>query len=112
MSTPLSIAKFVHIWGRCKINIKDDVLIAAHVTVTSLTHNADTDGMFGNTQIMMPVVLEKNIWIGSGAIILPGVSIGEGSIVGAGNVVTHNVPSRAIVAGILARVRSNYMSNN
>jgi acetyltransferase-like isoleucine patch superfamily enzyme len=50
-----------------------------------------------------PVVLEENVWIGARAIILPGVTIGAGSCVGAGSVVTRDVPARTFVAGAPAR---------
>ena len=53
------------------------------------------------------VVLEDNVWIGFDAVVLPGVTIGEGSVVGAKSVVTHDVPSYTVVAGNPARpVRS------
>ena len=50
-----------------------------------------------------PVIIERNAWIGIGAIILPGVTVGEGSIVSAGSVVTREVPPRYLVAGNPAR---------
>ncbi len=53
------------------------------------------------------VVIEDNVWIGTGVIILPGVNIGEGSIIGAGSVVSRNVPAKSIVAGIPARIIRN-----
>jgi acetyltransferase-like isoleucine patch superfamily enzyme len=49
------------------------------------------------------VTIEKNVWIGIGAIILPGVTVGEGSIVSAGSVVTREVPPHYLVAGNPAR---------
>ena len=51
-----------------------------------------------------PVVLEDYVWIGYGAIVLPGVTIGRCSIVGAGSVVTHDIPPCSIAAGVPARV--------
>ena len=51
----------------------------------------------------LPVTVEAEVWIGGGAILLPGVTVGEGAIVGAGAVVTRNVPSGAHVAGSPAR---------
>lgn len=51
-----------------------------------------------------PIVLKKNVWIGSNATLLPGVTIGENAIVGAGSVVTKNVPDNAIVGGVPARI--------
>lgn len=51
-----------------------------------------------------PIVLEENVWLGARAIVLPGVTIGEGSVIGAGSVVTRDVPPRAVAAGVPARV--------
>lgn len=54
-----------------------------------------------------PVVIKKNTWIGTGAIVLLGVTIGEGSVVAAGSVVTKDVPSRSIVDGVPAKFIRN-----
>lgn len=51
-----------------------------------------------------PVVLGENVWIAAGAIVLPGVHVGDGAIVAAGAVVTRDVPAGAVVAGVPARV--------
>lgn len=51
-----------------------------------------------------PIVIEENVWIGTRAIILKGVHIGSGAVVGAGAVVTHDVPPAALVAGVPAKV--------
>ena len=53
-----------------------------------------------------PVILEDNVWIGARAILLPGVTVGVGSCVGAGSVVTRDVPPRTFAAGIPARIIS------
>ena len=45
-------------------------------------------------------MIDRNVWIGSGAIIQPGVTIGEGAIIGAGTVVTHNVEPNSVVVGV------------
>lgn len=47
----------------------------------------------------LPVVIEDDVWIGSGAIIVPGVSIGKGSVIGAGSVVTKDVSANVIAVG-------------
>ena len=51
-----------------------------------------------------PIIIEKNVWIGSGAIILPGVTVGEGSVVAAGAVVTKDVPADTLVGEVPARI--------
>jgi acetyltransferase-like isoleucine patch superfamily enzyme len=54
-----------------------------------------------------PVVIENNVWLGTRVIVMPGVTIGEGACVGAGSVVTKDVPRRAFVAGVPARLVRN-----
>jgi maltose O-acetyltransferase len=51
-----------------------------------------------------PVHLGENVWLGGRVIVLPGVTIGDHSVVAAGSVVTHDVPERTIVAGVPARI--------
>ncbi len=96
------IAEFVHIWGGGGVRIGDDVLVASHVAIASMTHKTDAR-VFAETVVNKPVVIEDNVWIGTGAIILPGVRLGTGCIIGAGAVVTKDVPANWIVAGIPAR---------
>lgn len=97
------IAEFVHIWGGGQVNIGDDVLIAAHTVITSMTHDVNSR-LFSDKVITKPVEIESNVWIGSGSIILPGVRIGNHSIVGAGSVVTKDVPNGSVVIGVPAKV--------
>ena len=52
----------------------------------------------------MPIVIGNDVWIGAGTIVLPEVKIGDGAIIGAGAVVTHDVPAYAVVAGVPARI--------
>ncbi len=51
-----------------------------------------------------PVILEENVWLGGRVIVLPGVTIGAGSVIGAGGVVTHDIPPRSLAVGAPARV--------
>jgi maltose O-acetyltransferase len=98
----VSMAGFVHIWGGGGVWIGDDVMIASHCTITSQSHNVDPSTRREN--IFKQVVIGDNVWIGSGATILPGVSIGKNSVVAAGSVVTHDVPSNTLVKGVPAKV--------
>lgn len=97
-----SIAEFTHFWGGGGVAIGDDVLIASHVVITSLTHDKHAT-RYRDSLLRAPVTIEDNVWIGAGAIILPGVTLGRGAIVGAGAVVTRDVPSGAVVCGVPAR---------
>lgn len=61
--------------------------------------------------ISQPIVIEKGVWLGARAIVLAGVTIGEGSIVAAGSVVTVDVPTYSLVGGVPARVIKNLRGN-
>ncbi|MEY8462782.1 DapH/DapD/GlmU-related protein [Streptococcus merionis] len=91
-------AMFVDLGG---IIIEDDVLIAPFVKIASVNHPASPKKRRG--VILSPVHIKKNAWIGAGATILPGVTIGENAIVSAGAVVTKDVPANTIVAGVPAK---------
>jgi carbonic anhydrase/acetyltransferase-like protein (isoleucine patch superfamily) len=65
-------------------------------------------GIGDEPPVIRPVTICDDAWLGARAIVLPGVTIGQGAIVGAGSVVTRDVPSRAIVAGNPARVIRTY----
>ena len=83
------------------IAIGDDVTISPHATI--LVHDAATKRGTGYSQLA-PVTIGDGVYIGAGAIVLPGASIGDGAIVGAGSVVRRDVAAGTIVAGNPARV--------
>lgn len=88
------------------VTIGDYVNLAQGITVTALNHNfADTDKRIDKQGVSTsPVVIEDDIWIGANAVILPGVTIGNHSVVAAGAVVTKNVPPHSLVAGVPAKI--------
>lgn len=85
------------------ITIGDGCLFAPNVMITTTGHPADPElrkkGMYS-----FPVNIGNNVWIGMGAVILPGVTIGDNSIIGAGSVVTKNIPANVIAFGSPCRV--------
>ena len=84
------------------ITIEDEVQIGPRVNLTSENHPLDpTDRQ---TLIPKPIVIKRNAWIGAGATILPGVTVGENAVVAAGAVVSRDVPHNTVVAGIPAKV--------
>jgi maltose O-acetyltransferase len=97
----VSINAFVHIWALGGVTIGDDTLIASHVAITSLTHDPRAKLFSASTQAR-PIVIGRNVWIGTHAVILPGVTIGDGAIIGAGAVVTRDVAPRTTVVGVPA----------
>ena len=92
----------VHILGGGGVTIEEGVWIANGASIISETHPTNVEYIGDHPPLHKPVHIERNVWIGAHAVILPGVRIGEGSIIGAGAVVTKNVPNGVIVAGIPA----------
>jgi acetyltransferase-like isoleucine patch superfamily enzyme len=94
------------IYGNGDVTIGNDVLIAAHTTINSISHVATrTDVPMSSQGIYCdPVVIEDDVWIGLNCTILQGVTIGKGSIIGAGAVVTKDIPPYSIALGVPARV--------
>ena len=82
------------------ITIEDDVLVAANCQLISNNHAPEEHQIL----TCKPVVLKRNCWIGAGATILPGVTVGENAIVGAGSVVTKDVEPNTVVGGIPAKL--------
>lgn len=84
------------------ITIEDGVLIAPKVSLLSEGHPVDPE----ERQSLVPghIHIKKNAWIGAGATILPGVTIGENAVVAAGAVVLKDVPANSVVGGIPAKV--------
>ena len=82
------------------ITIEDDVLVAANAQLISNNHDPAEHAIL----TCKPVVLKRNCWIGAGATILPGVTVGENAIVGAGAVVAKDVEPNTVVGGIPAKL--------
>ncbi|GAA2091216.1 hypothetical protein GCM10009840_33030 [Pseudolysinimonas kribbensis] len=95
---------FIH--GGGGVDIGRDVLLGPFVQVFSENHVFDDPRrpIIEQSEIRASVTIADDVWVGAGAIILAGVTIGEGAVVAAGSVVRSDVPSRAIVAGVPARV--------
>jgi acetyltransferase-like isoleucine patch superfamily enzyme len=114
----VEVQKNAVIGERCKISshaficegvvIEDEVFIGHHVCFTNDVFpracRADGAPQGDSDWQLVPTRVCRRASIGSGAVILPGVTIGEGAMVGAGSVVTDDVPARAVVAGNPARI--------
>lgn len=88
------------------VTIGCHVNLAQGITVTALNHNFEASDKRIDEQGISttPVIIEDDIWIGANAVILPGVTIGNHSVVAAGAVVTKNVPPHSLVAGVPAKI--------
>jgi acetyltransferase-like isoleucine patch superfamily enzyme len=94
------INRFTYLDGRCPLYIGNNVNISHYSHIQTLTHDPQSPEF---VCLERPVAIHDHVWIGARAIILPGVTIGEGAVVGAGSIVTKNVPPYTIVAGNPAR---------
>jgi acetyltransferase-like isoleucine patch superfamily enzyme len=94
----------VHVLGGGGVVIEDGVWIANGASIISVTHPTGVESISKHPLELKTVHIEGDAWIGAQAIILPGVRIGRSSIVGAGAVVTKDVPERTIVCGVPAKI--------
>lgn len=105
-----NINEFCHITACQKIEIGDNVLTGRYVYISDNSHGAFEKKMLSCNPLKRPlvskgpVVIGNNVWIGERVCILAGVKIGEGAVIAANAVVTHDVPPYAMVAGIPAKV--------
>lgn len=83
------------------LSIGNNVIISRNVTIYTSNHNYHSKEYipFDNTHILKPVTINNHVWIGRNVCILPGVTIGEGAIIGMSAVITKDIPPLAIVVG-------------
>jgi maltose O-acetyltransferase len=86
------------------ITIGDDVQIGPNVQLLTPTHPLDPDLRRAKWEAAEPIVLADNVWLGGGVIVLPGVTVGENTVVGAGAVVTMDLPGDVVAVGNPARI--------
>lgn len=88
------------------LSIGNDVMMAPNVTIVTQNHEvSDTEiPMRLQTAPKKKVVIGNDVWIGTNVVIMPGITIGNGCIIGAGAVVTKDVPDYAVVGGIPAKI--------
>lgn len=104
----ISLGKGTYINFNCnfiddgKIEIGDNVMFGAGVTIATVGHPINP--RMREYMYTAPVIIEKNCWIGANVTICPGVRIGENSVIGAGSVVTADIPANCIAVGNPCRV--------
>ena len=97
------------------IKIGNNVLIAPNVQLYTATHPINANERFVNDwdersgelffrTKALPITIEDNVWIGGGTIVLPGITIGRNSVIGAGSVVTKSIPTYSVAVGNPCRV--------
>lgn len=119
-SPKIEIGDNVHIESNCHIGciksvkIGNGCLIASRVFITDHFHGNIAKEEFVLPPLLRPlfskgpVIIGNNVWIGEGAVILPGVTIGDNAIIGANSVVTHNIPLNSVIGGIPGRILKQF----
>lgn len=86
------------------VEIGDDVFIGSDVKFYTTIHPVNPEERASGKASVRPIRIGAKVWIGGGAVILPGVEIGEGTTIGAGSVVTRSIPARCVAVGNPCRV--------
>ena len=87
-----------------RITLGRDVQVAPGVHLYTATHPLDPAIRRSSLELALPITIADNVWLGGGSIVCPGVSIGENTVVGAGSVVTRDLPANVVAVGNPARV--------
>ncbi|CAH2354252.1 putative acetyltransferase [[Candida] railenensis] len=86
------------------ITFGDNVLIGPNVTFSAATHPVDPQERLEVVDLSYPITVGDNVWFGANAVVVAGVTIGDGAVIAAGAVVTKDVPAYTVVGGVPARV--------
>lgn len=102
-------ARFFANWGLvlldvARITIGDDVQIGPNVQLLTATHPTEPEPRRAKWEGSKPITIGHNVWLGGGAIVLPGVTIGDNTVVGAGAVVVRDLPANVVAVGNPARI--------
>lgn len=96
----------------CDIFVGNNVLFGPNVTVSAGTHPIHPELRSKQAQYNIPIHIGNNVWIGANSVILPGVNIGDNSVIGAGSVVTKDIPSNVVAVGNPCRVLREINEND
>ncbi len=117
LGNKIQINDYVHIAAINEVIIEDGVLIASKVFISDHNHGTYSGENEHSCPLSTPlerkldsssVIIKKNVWIGESVSILPGVEIGEGSIIGSNSVINRDIPPYSIAVGIPAKVVKKY----
>lgn len=105
----VSFSRRITIYCAGGISIGNNCLFGSDILVTDENHGLLPVGEYRDNPLHVePITIGSNVWVGDKAIILPGVEIGDNSIIGSGSVVTKSIPSNVIVRGNPARIIKRY----
>ena len=114
----VSFSDFCHVAAIRSVQIGNHVLVGSRVHITDHSHGNYSNSELADSPESVPierplysagpVTIGNNVWIGDGAIILPGTTIGDGAVIAANAVVKGDIPAASIVAGVPARIVKQY----
>lgn len=117
----IQVNDFVHICAMDRVEIGDGSMLASHVYISDNSHGVYGRSNYSHSSpdiapvhrqyITAPVIIGKNCWLGEGVIVMPGVTIGDGCVIGAHSVVNTDIPSATIAVGSPAYVIKRYNYN-
>ena len=87
-----------------KVIFKDHVLIGPNCCFATAGHALDAEQRKAGIEFAKPIVVGNNVWLGANVTVLPGVTIGDNTVIGAGSVVSKDIPANVIAAGVPCRV--------
>ena len=96
----------------CDIFVGNNVMFGPNVTVSAGTHPIHPELRSKQAQYNIPIHIGNNVWIGANSVILPGVNIGDNSVIGAGSIVTKDIPSNVVAVGNPCRVLREINEND
>ena len=105
------VNSFCSIEHRVDIYFGKDVRIGPSVTFTTTNHAIDPDARIIGEATSQSIWIGNNVWIGTNSVILPGVHIGDNSVIGAGSVVTKDIPPNVVAFGNPCRVQRSVFEN-
>lgn len=112
----VQVNDYVHISAMKMVRIGNNVLMASHIYISDNSHgfykgemqSSPDESPITRSYSIHPVCIEDNVWIGEGVVIMPGVTIGFGSIIGANSTVTKSIPPYCIAVGQPAKIIKKY----
>lgn len=93
-----------HILDGAKVTFGNHVFVASNCVFSCAEHAIDARQRISGLEVALPITVSDNVWIGANTVVLGGVTIGENSIIGAGSVVTKDIPANVIAVGVPCRV--------
>jgi maltose O-acetyltransferase len=87
-----------------KVTIGDNVMFATNVSILTAGHPVHPEARNSGYEYGIPVTIGNNVWLGGNVVVNPGVSIGDNAVIGAGSVVTKDIPANVIAAGVPCKI--------